>query len=155
VLRAGGRRYAIETDLLAHGFDEASVISCIPTPLPSAPPAVLGVVRVRGRIYTALDIAAALGGEHNLMPREETTIYDVAALRIVPLRGKEQLALALESVEGTLDGSYESLTAPDAPAEGLRGVIYDGEGRPILVLEPGKLFAAATRDMERRRRRRS
>lgn len=50
VLRAGRRLFAVPAEEV-----EATAEGLVPAPLPFAPPSVLGVVSVRGRVRTALD----------------------------------------------------------------------------------------------------
>ena len=121
LLRAGARRAAVYADE-AEGVVEWRE----PVPLPHAPPAVLGVVSVRGRMRTVLDLAALLGGTE---ANEEAA---VAPRLLIVLRGDEQLALAADHAE--------AVSAPPA-------------GEAVHRLDPAHLFAAATQGAERRRKR--
>ena len=122
VLRAGGRAFAVHAEE-AEGVAEAAE----PAPLPHAPAAVLGVVCVRGRMYTLLDPPALIA--------EPGAQASASARRFaVALRGDEQLALAADEVEGPLE--------PDADAA------------PMMhLLDPARLFEAAMQGTERRRQR--
>jgi serine/threonine protein kinase/chemotaxis signal transduction protein len=118
-----------------------------PAPLPHAPPAVLGVVNVHGRMLTVIDPAALLG-EGNA---EKTT---AAPAFIIALRGDEQLALAVNRVGGAI-GIFS--TEIELPARGtglniMRGVVQGAHGQTV-VLDPRELFAAAMQGAERRRQR--
>ncbi|HEV2763223.1 MAG TPA: chemotaxis protein CheW, partial [Pyrinomonadaceae bacterium] len=55
LLEAGGRVFALAAEAV-----EATAEDLRPTPLPFAPPAVLGVVSLRGHARTVLDAAALL-----------------------------------------------------------------------------------------------
>jgi chemotaxis signal transduction protein len=129
VLRAGGRLFAVRAEEV-EGVAEAAE----PVPLPHAPAAVLGVVSVRGRMYTLLDTAALFpapgpnADAHAAAPRALRPRFAVA------LRGDEQLALAADEVEGPRD----------ADAAG---------AAPSHVLDPTRLFDAAMQGTERRRQR--
>ncbi len=116
-----------------------------PTPLPRAAPAVLGVIAVRGRISTVLDPLMLLG------EREDKS--GVSYEFIVTLRGEEQLALAVERVEGIIEISTDEIE-PLGTAGGatLRGVVQRESGL-VAVLNLQELFPAALRGTERRRRR--
>jgi chemotaxis signal transduction protein len=119
LLRAGARVLAVHEDE-ADGVVEWRE----PVPLPHAPPAVLGVVSIRGRMRTVLDPAVMLG---------ETKTNDEAAPRLlVVLRGDEQLALAVSHAE-RVNALHEDET--------------------VHLLDPAHLFAAATQGTERRRKR--
>ena len=121
LLRAGARAAAVYED-----ETDGVVAWREPVPLPHAPPAVLGVVSVRGRMRTVLDPAALLGGTR---AEGETA---AAPRLLVLLRGDEQLALAADHAE--------PVSAPP-------------EGETVHLLDPAHLFAAATQGPERRRRR--
>jgi serine/threonine-protein kinase len=118
-----------------------------PAPLPHAPPAVLGVVSVRGRMLTVIDPAILLGEGSAEGPDAEPAF-------IIVLRGDEQLALAVNRVDGNI-GIY--LSEIDAPVGGInanvtRGTIQGAHGQTI-VLDARELFATAMQGAERRRRR--
>lgn len=80
-----------------HNFDFPA-LSAAPAPLPGAPRAVRGVIVVRGRVYTLIDLAFLLderrddsdGASENASP---------ARMFVMPLRGGEQLAIAVERIE--------------------------------------------------------
>ena len=118
-----------------------------PVPLPHAPPAVLGVVSVRGRMLTVLDPATLLGTE-----RAGRAFRSASS--IIVLRGDEQLALAVNRVERNIEVQPDEL-AP--PAEDLSSAVVCGvvrsEHRHTVVLDARELFAAATHGDERRRQR--
>ena len=118
-----------------------------PVPLPHAPPAVLGVVSVRGRMLTVLDPATLLGTE-----RAGRAFRSASS--IIVLRGDEQLALAVNHVDRTIEVRPDEIAPPadDAPAAVVCGVVRD-EHRHTVVLDSRELFAAATRGEERRRQR--
>jgi chemotaxis signal transduction protein len=127
VLRAGGRAFAVYAEE-AEGVAEGAQ----PTPLPHAPAAVLGVVCVRGRMYTLLDTAALLAGQdpHANAPADPRAMPPRFA---VALRGDEQLALAADEVEGPLE--------------------LDDDSASLHILDPTRLFDAAMQGTERRRQR--
>jgi purine-binding chemotaxis protein CheW len=66
-----------------------------PTPLPHAPPEVLGVVSIQGRMLTVLDPLSLFG--------ETTTLLGFSPGILVALLGDEQIALAIETKGETLD----------------------------------------------------
>ncbi|HEX8709770.1 MAG TPA: chemotaxis protein CheW [Pyrinomonadaceae bacterium] len=139
VARAGGRRIGVFAD-------EASGVTQwrVPTPLPHAPAAVLGVASARGRMLTILDPLALLG--------EPQTGADGGAGRvIIVLRGDEQLALAVDDVDGTREIFVDEISEDAAGgAPGVRGILQ-AAGDPITVLDSKELFAAAMLGAERRR----
>ena len=142
LLRAGARAFAVFADETDGVADKLK-----PTPLPHAPRAVLGVVCVRGRMRTVLDPLALVGDN------EETESATASTpLFIVALRGDEQLALAAESDAGVVRINIDNITPPDTADPSLRGT-FEHDGARVLVLDPSRLFDAALRGAERRRRR--
>jgi serine/threonine protein kinase/chemotaxis signal transduction protein len=119
-----------------------------PAPLPHAPPAVLGVVSVRGRMMTVLDPAALLGEGD----AEATTNAPPAF--IIALSGDEQLALAVNRLEDSIRVHLDDIGAPAESAGAIicRGVVQGANGQTIL-LDSRELFAAALQGAERRRQR--
>ena len=146
VFRAGARRFAVFSEEVE---DVAEALR--PAPLPFAPPAVLGVVAVRGRVRAALDplkLAPAPAGTPDETPHASTQPPRL----FVALAGDEQLALACDAVEESFTISPDEIrpaTDPEAPARGL--VTHDA--REVIVLDPARLFDAAMRGRDRRRRR--
>ncbi len=112
------------------GIDEGKVATVAnwrqPTPLPHAPPAVMGIVSLQGRMLTVLDLRKLTGAENtdNSTPQH-----------VIALRGDEQLALAVDTVEGSIE----------LPA--------DSNGSPVEILNVSALFSLAIQGRERRQRR--
>ncbi len=156
VIRAGTLAVAVFADE-TEGIAEARAI----TPLPHAPSSVLGVASVRGRMRTALDPfqllgahapqAAPAGGETDAPHAIQNTAADAPRF-LVTLRGDEQLALSAASVERHSDINSDDIQPPTTDAHAVRGVLRHGNTN-ILLLDPAKLFDAATQSTERRRRR--
>jgi serine/threonine protein kinase/chemotaxis signal transduction protein len=117
-------------------------------PLPGAPPAVLGVVSVRGRMLTVLDPAALLGDGST--ERAESTAHSF----LIVLKGDEQLALAVSRLDGNIGIYLGEIVASTASINSgvARGVIQGAHGQTI-VLDARELFAAAMQGAERRRQR--
>lgn len=109
-----------------------------PTPLPGAPPVVLGLVCVRGRMLTVLDAHALLG-------ETGATTHS----KVVTLRGDEQIGLAIDRTGDLID--VDTMKSPDEMKTLTIGVIEKGD-LSILVLDAQQLFATAMRGRERRRR---
>ena len=139
---AGGRTFAVFAEEVEGTADTKHVAA-----LPHAPPAVLGVLFVRGRMLTALDPFALMTGDRLNWPRELPCV--------VALRSDEQLALAAESFGSTITIAGTDIEAP-AEAELERapivGISRHG-GEEINILSIPRLFAAAFQRKERRRRR--
>ena len=132
--------FAVQVD----GTAEARV----PAALPNAPPGVLGVVCMRGRMLTVLDPIAVLTGE--------TFGWPANLPAVIALRGDEQLALAAQSCRDTITIAAEDIQPSSQANDGVESAVlgiarYAGE--EITVLRVDNLFAAAVRRKERRRRR--
>ncbi len=110
-----------------------------PTPLPNAPSCVLGVVALRGRMLTVIDLQAVVKSTPSKQPKS-----------IVALSGDEQLALAVDQVGDLITTSSFGRTA-DLDSVMLANIERDG--LQIGVLNTEALFATAIRGYERRRRR--
>jgi purine-binding chemotaxis protein CheW len=118
-----------------------------PAKLPHAPPAVLGIVSVRGRMVTTLDPLALTNGLGGDWPAELPCV--------VALRGDEQLALAADSLGETItiaSADIEPNLETGDSSQAIRGIARHG-GQEIIVLNTANLFSAAVRRRERRRRR--
>jgi len=128
---------------------EGTANSKRPAPLPHAPPAVLGVVCVHGRMLTVLDPVAVVTGERFNWPP--------VLPAVVGLLGDEQLALAAESIDEPFTVAASDIEAVgdsegDEAASVIVGILRHA-GREITILNTGNLFRAAERRRERRRRR--
>jgi purine-binding chemotaxis protein CheW len=141
---AGEKVFAVFADQV-DGTAEARV----PAALPNAPPAVLGVVCMRGRMLTVLDPIAVLTGEASEWP--------AGLPSVIALRGDEQLALAAHGCRDTITIAAEDIKPLNrSNDDGIESAVlgmarYAGE--EITILRVDKLFAAAVRRKERRRRR--
>ena len=138
----GDRTFAVFADQV-DGTAEART----PAALPNAPPAVLGVVCMRGHMLTVLDPIAVMTGEPFAWP--------AILPAVIALRGDEQLALAAHSFGDTITIAAEDIQ-PSSRLDGSESAVlgiarYGGE--EIAVLRVDQLFAAAVRRKERRRRR--
>jgi chemotaxis signal transduction protein len=141
---AGDRVFAIFADQV-DGTAEAKV----PVPLPNAPPAILGVICVRGRMLTVIDPIALLTGEAFGWPASLPSV--------IALRGDEQLALAAQSCRDAITIAASDIqpvtqSNDDGFESAALGMTVHG-GEEITVLRAENLFAAAVRRKERRRRR--
>ncbi|MDT5295545.1 MAG: purine-binding chemotaxis protein CheW [Acidobacteriota bacterium] len=142
LLRAGGQTFAVyaeEAEAVAEGLK--------PAPLPHAPRAVLGVVCVRGRMYTLLDPHALLYPHASPGAQGDNIVAFVVALG-----GDEQLALAADSLERGVSVPAGALETPDPPAPALRATL-ERDGARVHVLDTSRLFDAAMQGTERRRQR--
>ena len=141
---AGDRVFAVFADQV-----DGTAEAIVPAALPNAPPAVIGVVCVRGHMLTVLDPVAVLTGEPFDWPAKLPAV--------IALRGDEQLALAAESCRDTIMIAAEDIkSSSQTNNDGFEGAVlgvarYGGE--EITVLSVDNLFAAAVRRRERRKRR--
>lgn len=115
-----------------------------PAPLPRAPESVMGVVGIQGRMLTVLDLAA--------LPGSESSSTAGLPKRIVALRGDEQLALAVDSVEITVEIGTDGFQLDRENSRLVRGV-FEHLGTKIKVLNLKLLFPSAIQGRERRHRR--
>ena len=142
LLRAGGLAFAVYAEEC-----EALTAWAEPAPLPSAPPSVLGVTPVRGRMRTVLDPARLF----EAAGQADAGLRPTAPRLVVSLAGDEQLALAVETSEAVTLHPDEATDAP-SPALPARAAFTRG-GETVHLLDPARLFDAAMSGAERRRRR--
>lgn len=160
VMRTGARLFAVYADEV-----EATSENLMPTPLPFAPAPVRGVVSRRGRILTLIDPLPLLPGATPAAASQ--TSAPAATERRVPfvvvLKGDEQIALSVESIEHEVelydteaDASYDADAAATAsggsPLLLLRRIIPYG-AQQVVLLDPARLFDTAMQGIDRRRQR--
>lgn len=141
VVRAGSHNYGIPTENI-------STIAAWrePTPLPFAPPSVIGVISLEGRMLTVMDLAE--------LTRSQAEASDAAsrsAGHVVALRGDEQLALAVDEVGETIELHSDESNAQQQASPIVRGILHH-DNTAIQILNLKELFATAI-GRERRRRR--
>ncbi|HEV7860974.1 MAG TPA: chemotaxis protein CheW [Pyrinomonadaceae bacterium] len=125
-----------------------------PTPLPRAPQAVLGIVSIRGRMFTVLDSQALVGEQ--IADTEHGSIARPAYSFIIPLRGDEQLALASDNAPRAIEiytDEIESSPGPEGRLKVLRGIIRDEHQEEMALLNLQEIFNVAMQGVDRRRRR--
>ncbi len=111
----------------------------IPTPIPGAPAAILGVVCIKSRMLTVLDANVLLGQDSS-----------PAGGKLVILQGDEQIALAIDQAGDMIEGPV-SLAADKDMNPLILGCVEKNE-LPVSVLDATQLFATAMRGRERRHR---
>lgn len=116
-----------------------------PTPLPYAPPAVLGVVSIQGRMLTAFDPLNLFG---------QTTIRLLFPPGLlVALRGDEQIAIAIEDKGAIIDLVTSDIEPSSEPANRALAGTFRYADEVVNLINVKGLFSAALRGRERRRRR--
>lgn len=114
-----------------------------PTPLPHAPPAVMGVVSLQGRMLTVLDFEKLTDSE---------SAANGTRQHIIALRGDEHLALAVDDIAGKLETSEGAVEVkPDG--SGITLGVLDLQGQHIEIVNVKALFSSAIQGRERRQRR--
>lgn len=155
VMRTGASLFAVYADEV-----EATSENLMPTPLPFAPAPVRGVVSQRGRILTLIDPLPLLHAANQTgAPVASTEAVAPPATRkpapfVVALKGDEQLALSVESIEREVE-LYDDETggAADASSSSLIRRTIQHNTHAVALLNPARLFDAAMQGVERRRRR--
>jgi len=138
LLTVGGIVYGVFNECISAIVDWIE-----PAPLPHAPAPVLGVVSVQGRMLTVLDLA-------DFPAAGVTLVVRTSANKIIALKGDEQLALAVDTVDEKVSGKLKSNIADSV--DFVLGTVNAG-GREVSILNVDQLFAAAIQGRERRRRR--
>ena len=138
VFRVGARHFAVREKEIATVADWRQ-----PTPLPHAPPAVVGIVSLQGRMLTVLDLGKITQTDNaggNGQPRH-----------IIALRGDEQLALAVDDIAQKF-GTSAAVFEGDADPSGVTLGSLEFEGERINVVNVKGLFSSAIQGRERRQR---
>jgi len=117
-----------------------------PVPLPFAPDSVLGVVCIQGRMFTVLELA-------DLLAVNKASGRLSSRQFIVALRGAEQLALAVNASEETIEVSPAAMRPAGEPSLQLFLGTVAQAGLDVQVLDVKELFRFVTHGRERRRRR--
>ena len=95
------------------------------TRVPRAPPAVRGVMNLRGRVVTVVELGALLGLPDGVTPSARVVLLD---------RGRRDLGLLVTEVEG-VDSIERVLAAPGRAIPAVRGVARV-KGQAVTVLDP-------------------
>lgn len=124
VFTLGERRFALEL-----GAVERVVRAVEVTPLPKAPPIVLGVINVHGRVLPVLDIRERFG-----LPRREIAPSDQFLITRAAAR---TVALLTDSVGGILGGAEREVIRSGEILSGLEYVhgVVKSDGGLILLCD--------------------
>lgn len=140
IVQAGGTRFGLYAEDIA-----VAVPWQQPALLPHAPPAVLGVVSIQGRMLTVLDLKSLTSPESSETGNHENSF-------LIALRGDEQLALAVDTLGEEIQVGNREL---QSRAENLAivGQVLRIDDEDINILDVKQLFSTAIQGRERRRRR--
>lgn len=127
IARRGGRLFGV------FATDSAGIVEWKePTPLPNATPAILGLVCVRGRMFTVID-------PNLLLPAEPAT---PPIGFIILLNGPEQLALGVERVSSIAEILAEEIESEMDDGSPRAGSWTDGSQR-VTILNIARIFVSA------------
>jgi purine-binding chemotaxis protein CheW len=134
VFRLDATRYALPLSAVR----EVVVLSEPLVRVPRAPPAVRGVVNLRGRVVTVVDFASLLDLPGPTGPLQKLVLLD---------RGRGDLALLVSDVDGMETVEKVSIAAREsrAPVRGLTRL----KGLAVTVLDASALDAAVTHLFDR------
>jgi len=109
------------------------------TPVRHAPPDVAGILNLRGKIVTILDLGLRLG-----FPK----IVPSGASRIFIMEDRNEfVGLLVDRVDEVVEVERDDWQAPPANVRGIQGRFFQGVyrsgGRAITVLAPGPILAEA------------
>ena len=107
------------------------------TPVRHSPPEVAGILNLRGKIITILDLGLRLGFP-TISPSKDSRIF------IIEDRG-EFVGLLVDRVDEVVEVERAQWQAPPANVRGMQGRFFQGiyraGGRAITVLDPAPILA--------------
>jgi purine-binding chemotaxis protein CheW len=110
------------------------------TPTPGAPPAVAGLINLRGQVVTALDLRTRLG----LPPREQQGDDTPSSINVVVRAGGETWSLLVDRIGDVIDvDAAQFEPTPDTLHGPLRELIlgaYKLEGELLLLLSVDRVL---------------
>jgi purine-binding chemotaxis protein CheW len=125
VFRIGKERYGLPLAAVREVVEPATM-----SRVPCAPPAVLGIMNLRGRVVTVVSLASLLGA-----PTGEEVDVEAPAGKVVLLdRGRRDLGLLVSVVDGVHELS-ELAPAPGEVSPAIRGVGRPPSGGAVTVLD--------------------
>ncbi|HLU68713.1 MAG TPA: chemotaxis protein CheW [Kofleriaceae bacterium] len=126
VFALGSARYAVELRWVREVLTLGHV-----TPVPRSPPAILGVVNVRGAIVPVLDLEALLGGRAPEAP-------------VAAAAGESAILLEVEETSAALRVTSVVEVASLRPADpAVPDSLLDSTGRAVPLVAPPELVARA------------
>lgn len=138
----GGRLATFYVDRLLFGVDISDAQEVLPpqamTRVPLAPRALSGLINLRGRIVTTIDLREQLA----LRPRAR----DTAPMNFVVRSGDESLSLLVDQIGDIIDVDANAFERPpiniDSAVKELISGVYKLNGQLILVLDIHAVAAA-------------
>lgn len=127
VFRVEKERYALPLSAVREVVVPPQVWSRVPR----APPAVRGVINLRGRVVTVVELGRLLGLAELPTPPQKVVLLD---------RGRRDLGLLVTEVEG-IEPIEKVTGAPGKQADAVRGVARL-KGLAVTVLDPEGVDAA-------------
>ncbi len=121
VFGIAGQRYALDLPVVERVLRMVQV-----SPLPKAPPIVLGVINFHGQIIPAIDLVRRLG--------HSPDHYGLSSFLMVAKTSRRRLAFPVGQVHGVQEVPIESITLPEA------GLLGTGLVAGVLALPDGVLF---------------
>jgi len=116
------------------GFSISHVVEVVPpqprTTMPLAPPAVLGLINLRGKVITELDVRLIAG----LSPREDNSPYHVV---IIQSESKEDVGLVVDAVGEVAEADYEQYEKTPDSLPSIWRQVSDGilkQDKHVLVI---------------------
>jgi purine-binding chemotaxis protein CheW len=121
IFRVEKERYALPLGAVR----EVVVVPDTYSRVPRAPPAVRGVINLRGRVVTVVELGALLGLKDASAPCQKIVLLD---------QGRRDLGLLVTDVDG-IEPVERVTAAPGEPAPAIRGVARL-KGLAVTVLDP-------------------
>ena len=127
IFRVQKERYALPLGAVREVVVQPGMASRVPR----APACVRGIINLRGRVVTVVELGGLLGLQEGEAPSTKVVLLD---------RGRRDLGLLVTDVEG-IEPIEKVSTAPGRPASAVRGVARL-KGLAVTVLDPEGVDAA-------------
>ncbi len=133
----GGEQYAFDVTYVDEIVEKQEI-----TRMPTTPPAVAGLVDLRGRVTTVLDPAKVLEPPGERDDKQLIIVFDTDRLD-----QQGTVGWLVDNVDAVLTVDKNELTAPPADYDWMEGLLEDSNGDGYVIVITPELVFSRTRDV--------
>ncbi len=133
----GGEQYAFDVTYVDEIVEKQEI-----TRMPTTPPAVAGLVDLRGRVTTVLDPAKVLEPPGERDDKQLIIVFDTDRLD-----QQGTVGWLVDSVDAVLTVNKDELTAPPADYDWMEGLLENSDGDGYVIVITPELVFSRTRDV--------